>query len=88
MTHDYVPHSQNTDDLAGPINGGANFVDAELQVVVVGAAGTLMAHRADHMHGTTKACGAVNDGFTIACSRRLEKAWLDMTSIEVIDDGN
>ena len=41
-------------------DGGANFVDWTLRVIVMQAEGTLMAHRAIAPHGTTLTYSAVN----------------------------
>jgi len=54
---------------------GANFVDADLKVVVQQAPGTAFAFRPDFTHGTTLCNGAVNFGISIAFSERVGKAW-------------
>ncbi|EMD30816.1 hypothetical protein CERSUDRAFT_145806 [Gelatoporia subvermispora B] len=56
-------------------DGGANFVDASLHVIVKQDVATLMAFKPDFLHGTTLAHGAINYSITIAFSQRLSDAW-------------
>ena len=69
--------------------GGANFVDASLQVVVKQAKGTLMVFRPQFYHGTTLAAGAVNHAVTYAFSKRVCDGWRDMQKkkgVEILDE--
>ena len=52
-----------------PVGGGANFVDLNMKVVVKQAAGTLMIFKPEHLHGTTKSCGASHN--FLFCTRSI-----------------
>ncbi|KAJ7937640.1 hypothetical protein B0H13DRAFT_2412721 [Mycena leptocephala] len=54
-----------------PECGGGNFVDLTLKVKVIQATGTILAHRPNTIHGTTRLCGARSCGFTIPFTERL-----------------
>ena len=56
-------------------NGGSNFYENSLNVLVEGAAGTLMAHLSNERHATSISTGAINYGVSIAFSGRLADAW-------------
>jgi hypothetical protein len=60
---------------APPAYGGGNFVDLSLRVKIIGAKGTLLAHRPDYIHGSTRLCGTQSYGVSIPFSERLEKAY-------------
>lgn len=60
--------------MTWPQEGGANFVDITLQVLVEQEPGTTMFFRPNYLHGTTLACGAVNSAITFAFSERLQIA--------------
>ncbi|KAJ7213132.1 hypothetical protein GGX14DRAFT_620293 [Mycena pura] len=58
-----------------PFSGGGNFVDLTLKVKVLQATGTLLAHRPDYPHGTTRLCGAHGLGTTIPFTSRVLTAF-------------
>jgi hypothetical protein len=60
---------------AWPAKGGGNFVDITLGVVVQQATGTLMAFKPEHLHGTTRLCGAHNRMCTITFSSHIAEAF-------------
>lgn len=64
------------------MEGGENFVDASLRVVVHQAARTLIAFRPAHLHGTTRTCGATNTMISISFSKRVADAWAKASSLE------
>ncbi|KAK6972019.1 hypothetical protein R3P38DRAFT_3297240 [Favolaschia claudopus] len=85
--------STSEDFSKWPANGGGNFVDMTLKVVVHQAAGTLFAFNPAMGHGTTRLCGATNNLAAITFSSHIYKAFqLAQTgSIEAGDkagDGN
>lgn len=61
------------DPLLWPEYGGGNFVDLTLKVKVIQATGTILAHRPNTIHGTTRLCGARSCGFTIPFTERLHE---------------
>ncbi|KAK7049483.1 hypothetical protein VNI00_005514 [Paramarasmius palmivorus] len=63
-----------SDSIDVPAYGGANFVDVSLQVVVVNSAGTLMAFKPSHHHGTTVSGGTTNYYITFAFSKDISDA--------------
>jgi hypothetical protein len=66
----------SSEDLsAWPVDGGGNFVDLTLRVVVKQATGTLMAFQPKFPHGTTRLCGAQNRMCTIAFSQHIYEAY-------------
>lgn len=69
------------DSLSAPWNtdGGANFVDLTLGVIVLQDRGTLLAHRQTHPHGTTAAHGAVNWALSIVFTEKVAKMWQSLT---------
>ncbi|TDL13220.1 hypothetical protein BD410DRAFT_847188 [Rickenella mellea] len=60
-----------------PANGGANFVDTSLKVVVRAALGTIFAFKPDLYHGTTVARGILNHNILVTFSKRLADAMTD-----------
>ncbi|KAF8233988.1 hypothetical protein L208DRAFT_1058591, partial [Tricholoma matsutake] len=60
---------------AWPVEGGGNFVDITLGVVVQQATGTLMAFQPEYPHGTTCLCGAHNRMCTITFSGHITEAF-------------
>jgi hypothetical protein len=60
---------------AWPVEGGGNFVDVTLGVVVQQAAGTLMAFQPEYLHGTACLCGAHNRTCTITFSSHIAEAF-------------
>ncbi|KAJ3978905.1 hypothetical protein F5890DRAFT_1559490 [Lentinula detonsa] len=58
-----------------PSYGGANFVDANLRVVVAGAVGTMFAFDPTHVHGTTVTGGTQNLNLTFAFSKKIGEAF-------------
>lgn len=46
-------------------------MDIALKVVVVNAWATVMSFLPTHLHGTTVTCGAINDGYTFAFSKKI-----------------
>ncbi|KAF8074558.1 hypothetical protein FPV67DRAFT_1574567 [Lyophyllum atratum] len=68
----------------GPADGGANFVDASLGVVVKQAKGTIFGFKPEYLHGTTKSYGVLNHAVTITFSRRVADAWLELEAADRI----
>ena len=68
-------NSSGEDRAAWPVEGGGNFVDITLGVVVQQATGTLMAFQLEHPHGTTHLCGAHNRMCTITFSSHILEAF-------------
>lgn len=68
--------SKRSEPIIGPQDGGANFVDLTLKVIVKQAPGTMMAMRPKYMHATTKGYGVENSGVTITFSDRIKEPWL------------
>lgn len=68
-------------------SGGANFVDFTLRVIVLQERGTLLAHRQEHPHGTTRSHGAVNWALSIVFSDRLAKMWQKTQIEQLIEQG-
>ncbi|KAJ7914206.1 hypothetical protein B0H13DRAFT_2463133 [Mycena leptocephala] len=58
-----------------PEYGGGNFVDLTLKVKVIQATGTILAHRPNTIHETTRLCGARSCGFTIPFTERLHEGF-------------
>lgn len=71
---DAVGHS-GENRKAWPVEGGGNFVDITLGVVVQQATGTLMAFQPKYLHGTTRLCGAHNRMCTITFSSHIAEAF-------------
>ncbi|KAK7015973.1 hypothetical protein R3P38DRAFT_2615944 [Favolaschia claudopus] len=64
------------DDTAKwPVEGGGNFVDMSLRVVVVQATGTLFVFDPSQRHGTTRLCGAHNYIAAFTFSSRIKEAF-------------
>ena len=61
----------------GPSNGGANFVDVGLKVVVQQETGTILAFKPEQLHGTTLSHGGANSIAAVTFSRRVSDAWAD-----------
>ncbi|THH16094.1 hypothetical protein EUX98_g9358 [Antrodiella citrinella] len=60
-------------------DGGANFVEVGLKILVKQACAIVMAFCPEYMHGTTEAIGAFNLAFTFAFSRRIETFWNNLS---------
>ena len=61
----------------GPSNGGANFVDVGLKVVIQQETGTILAFKPEQLHGTTLSHGGANSIAAVTFSRRVSDAWAD-----------
>lgn len=68
-------NSSGENRAAWPVEGGGNFVDITLGVVVQQATGTLMAFQPEYPHGTTRLCGAHNRMCTITFSGHITEAF-------------
>jgi hypothetical protein len=64
------------------VEGGENFVDASLRVVVHHSARTLLAFKPGYMHGTTRTLGATNTMMSITFSKRVSEAWAVASALE------
>ena len=58
--------------------GGANFIDATLKVVVKAAPGTLFVFKPEQLHGTTLSHGAVNHNIAITFSQRVADGYREV----------
>lgn len=61
-----------------PAYGGANFVDANLLVVVIGAVGTIFAFDPSHVHGTTVTGGTQNLNLTFGFSKKVGDSFAEL----------
>lgn len=71
-----------------PSYGGANFVDVNLQVVVVNALATLFAFKPTHVHGTTVSGGTTNFELTFAFSQRIADAFAQLKDRTAFGESN
>ncbi|KAJ6496132.1 hypothetical protein C8R45DRAFT_926647 [Mycena sanguinolenta] len=68
-----------------PEHGGGNFIDRSLKVRVKQAAGILLAHCSDYMHGSTRLCGASACGLTIPFSQHVKQEFEKTKAKDAID---
>ncbi|KAK6974448.1 hypothetical protein R3P38DRAFT_3378644 [Favolaschia claudopus] len=80
-------NSTSGDFSKWPANGGGNFVDMTLKIVVHQAAGTLFAFNPAMGHGTTRLCGATNYLAAITFSSHIFKTF-QMAQTGIIEAGD
>lgn len=57
---------------------GGNFVDVSLRVKVIQVKGSLLVHRPDFAHGTTRLCGMRTCGLAIPFTMRVKEKFEEM----------
>ena len=81
-------HKEKEEKALWPEDGGGNFVDLTLHIVVKQATGTLMAFKPEFPHGTTRLCGAHNRICAITFSSHILHAYHVAASGDTVQQGN
>jgi hypothetical protein len=80
-TRGYSPPLVAENPKQWPAYGGGNFIDTSLKVKVIQAPGTLLAHRPEFMHGTSRLCGTRVCGMTIPFTLRVKEQFDKMVAL-------